>query len=174
MVEKKSFIDKILPHKNMVIFDMIVLAILQVLVFFLPIATYVYQRKLYSIKGIRFLTGASIMKGKVTLEPNMAAVLMVAVAALLVIVSISFIKVKAKYAGTTMLILSVAEFVLAITFSKNVVKTLSAAKGKEVALLTASILMVGIATLMLIRSFHILYKNKTVGPLDFMALPCAL
>ena len=174
MVEKKSFIDKILPHKNSIILDMIVLAILQVLVFFLPIATYVYQKKPYSIKGIRFLTGATIMKGKVTLEPNTAAVLMVVIAALLVIVSVAFIKLNAKYAGTAMLIFSVAEFVLAITFSKNVVKTMSAAKGKEVTLCAASIFMVAIGLLMIIRSFHILYKNKAVGPLDFMALPCAL
>ena len=174
MNEKKSMLDKIFPSSNRIMFDVILLGILSLVTFLFPVATYVYRKKLYSIKGSRFLTGVTIMKGKVEVPTNTWAILMVVVAALVILTGILFVKVKAKYAGTTLLVLSTAEFVLSIVFSKNVVSTLEAAKGKQVALAYGSILMVIFALLMLIRAFHILYKNKAVVPLDFMALPGAL
>ena len=69
-LEKKSFIEKILPCGNRVLIDVMLLGIFQILAFMLPVATYVYKKKMYVIKGLRFLTGATIMKGKTTIEPN--------------------------------------------------------------------------------------------------------
>lgn len=114
------------------------------------------------------------MKGKTVIEPYSWAILIAVTAVLVMITGIAFIKVKAKYAGTTLLILSVAEFVFSVIYSKGVVKILHAAKAKEAALSTGSILMVVLSLLMIVRAFHILYKNKSVVALDFMALPGVL
>ena len=173
-MEKKSFIEKILPCENRVLIDVMLLGIFQILAFMLPVATYVYKKKMYVIKGLRFLTGATIMKGKTTIELNIWAILMVVVAALVIITGVLFVKIKAKYIGTVLLVLSVAEFVFSVVLSKAVVSILSEAKGKSVALAAGSIIMVVFPVLMIIRSFHILYVNKAVSALDFMALPGAL
>ena len=173
-MEKKSFIEKILPCGNRVLIDVMLLGIFQILALMLPVATYVYKKKMYVIKGLRFLTGATIMKGKTTIEPNIWAVLMVVVAVIVIITGVLFIKIKAKYIGTVLLVLSVAEFVFSVVLSKVVVDILSAAKGKSVSLAVGSIIMVVFPVLMIIRSFHILYVNKAVSALDFMALPGAL
>lgn len=173
-MEKKSFIEKILPCGNRVLIDVMLLGIFQILALMLPVATYVYKKKMYVIKGLRFLTGATIMKGKTTIEPNIWAILMVVVAVIVIITGVLFIKIKAKYIGTVLLVLSVAEFVFSVVLSKVVVDILSAAKGKSVSLAVGSIIMVVFPVLMIIRSFHILYVNKAVSALDFMALPGAL
>ena len=173
-MEKKSFIEKILPCWNRVLIDVMLLGIFQILAFMLPVATYVYKKKMYVIKGLRFLTGATIMKGKTTIEPNIWAILMVVVAVIVIITGVLFIKIKAKYIGTVLLVLSVAEFVFSVVLSKAVVNILSEAKGKSVSLAAGSIIMVVFPVLMIIRSFHILYVNKAVSALDFMALPGAL
>ena len=173
-MEKKSFIEKILPCGNRVLIDVMLLGIFQILAFMLPVATYVYKKKMYVIKGLRFLTGATIMKGKTTIEPNIWAILMVVVAVIVIITGVLFIKIKAKYIGTVLLVLSVAEFVFSVVLSKAVVNILSEAKGKSVSLAAGSIIMVVFPVLMIIRSFHILYVNKAVSALDFMALPGAL
>lgn len=174
MIEKKSLLDKIFPSEKRIMFDVILLGIIELLAFLLPVATYVYRKKLYVIKGMRFLTGITIMKGKKEIVPDSWAILIVVTAVLIILTAIAFIKVKAKYAGTTLLILSVAEFVFSIVYAKGVVKILEGAKGKEVTLSSGSILLVVISLLMIVRAFHILYKNKAVVPLDFMALPGVL
>lgn len=174
MKDKKSVVEMILPCRQKILLDVIILAVLQVLMLMFPIATYVYKKKLYQIKGLRFLTGTTIMKGKTVIEPNIWAMLIVISAVLLIIVAVLSIRIKANVAGTLILVLSLIEFASAIVLSKNVVKLLEDAKGKNVALSTGSIVMVVIAVLLIVRAFYILYQNGAVVALDFMALPGAL
>lgn len=174
MNEKKMRLEKILPYQNRVLLDVLLIGILNICTLFLPVATYVYQKNLYVIKGIRFLTGASIMKGKVVIEANVIALLIVIVSILIILVAIAFMKLQAKMSGKILLGLTLVQFVLAVVFSKNIMKILETAKGKEVSLSSGSIALVILSLVLLVRVFHILYKNKVMVALDFMALPGVL
>ena len=166
--------NKIFPFKNKILFDVIIMAVLSIVALFMPMMTYVYNSKLYAIKGIRFLAGAVIMEGKTTIEPNMWGILVVVVAVLLIITSVIFLKVSPRLGGTVLLVLSVVTMAVAVIFSKTAAKIIENERGKYVTLSTGSIMLVIIAVLLLIRAFHILYKNKVVVALDFMALPGVL
>lgn len=174
MNEKESLLDKIFPSKNHILFDVIVMAVLQIVVFMLPVASYVYRKNTYAIKGVRFLTGTSVMKGNAAIEPNLWAWIMVAAAIMIILLAVSAVKLKGRLTGLVLLILGIIELVLAIVFSKDVISILKDAKGKNAALDLGSILLVVMSVLIIVRAFHILYQNKAVNALDFMALPAAL
>lgn len=174
MNKLKSKLNVILPFKNRILFDVIALAILSVVAFLMPLVTYVYQGKFYGLKGIRFLTGAVIMEGKKVIEPNFWAIMIVVLAALFIVTAIVFVKISPRVAGTFLLVLSVAQFAVSAIFAKSVASMIEAERGKQVTLSTGSLMMVVLAALLLIRAFHILYKNKVVIALDFMAIPGVL
>ena len=70
MNEKHPTLTRILPVQRRPLFDVALLAIISAVVFFLlPVAQYTYQKKTYGLPGLRFLTGANVMGGKVRIDP---------------------------------------------------------------------------------------------------------
>ena len=155
--------------KGKIQIDMIVLAILSVLCYIAPFATYTYSKIKYTISGFEFLTGKIIMKGKVTVEPSAILWAGIVTALFILIFAVLFPKMKAKWGGLGFLLLGAAHIIINVIFATQVEDILS--KAKKVGVEYGSVLLLVIGLLLVIKGFAVLYRVKLVTALDFMVIP---
>ncbi len=151
---------------------MIAAAVLTLISFMLPFAGYVYSKKAYGIKGLRFLTGASVMRGTVTIPVNYWALGIVVIAVLVVLLALFFHRMKVRMAGMLMTVFGVLELVLGVVLSKDIKAVLS--EGKNVSPGVGVIVITAVGIILIATGLYFLYKHKVVTALDFMVLPGAL
>jgi len=159
----------LLETKWKMLFDMILLGLITIICYIAPFASYTYRRESYTITGIELLVGKVIMGGKVTVNASLLMWIYLIVALLLILLSMLFPKIKPKTAGTGILLLGLASFVINVIFSNQVNSILSSAKDPKVGY--GSVILLIISIIIIIRGFHILYQVKAVTALDFMVLP---
>ncbi len=169
---KKRVLKKLLPRNSRIPFDLIIIAVLIAISFIFPFVSYTYNKKTYGLKGIRFLTGTSVMKGTVPISMNYWAIGILVIALLILVLAFIYKKLKIRTWGTLLAILGVAQLVLGVALSKDIFAILS--KGKNVKLGIGMVLLILLGILIIARSFHLLYKNKVITALDFMIMPGAI
>ena len=122
----------LLETKWKMLFDMILLGLITIICYIAPFASYTYRRESYTITGIELLVGKVIMGGKVTVNASLLMWIYLIVALLLILLSMLFPKIKPKTAGTGILLLGLASFVINVIFSNQVNSILSSAKDPKV------------------------------------------
>ncbi len=155
--------------KGKIQWDLIVLAIISVLCYITPFATYTYKKVKYTISGFEFLMGKTIMKGKVIVEPSVILGIGLVLAILMLVVAVLFPKLKVKWSGLSVLLLGAAHIIINVIFATQVGNIL--AEAKKVGVSYGSIVMMVVGILVVVKGFAILYKAKLVTALDFMVLP---
>lgn len=173
MNEKHPKLTKVLPVQRKPLFDVALLAVISAVVFFLlPIAQYSYQKNTYGLPGLRFLTGISVMGGKVYIAPvPMLFVFLVLFAATLVI-GLLFGKMRPAAGGVALLIvglLQMAWAVLTNTQIENITEGL-----KKVSSGLGLTLLMFLGVIIMIRGFYTLYQLGSINALDFMVLPAGI
>ena len=108
MNEKHPTLTKILPVQRKPLFDVALLAVISAVVFFLlPIAQYTYNKTTYGLTGLRFLTGANVMGGKVYIAPVPMLFVFLAIFVLTLLLGLLFSKIKPSVGGILTLVLQI-------------------------------------------------------------------
>jgi len=149
--------------------DIIILAVVTVLCYITPFASYTYKRVVYTISGIEFLFGKTIMGGQLAVSPAWTMWAELVVIILLVVFALVFSRLKPRWGGLSILLLGVLFVVINLIFSNSVPGILEKAKNVKVAYGSIIFMVIGIA--IIARGFYILYQAKAVTALDFMVLP---
>ncbi len=160
----------LLVTKGKILFDVIILVVLSVLVMLLPFAKYTYKKVVYTINGMRFLTGTTIQNGKIEIAPTWILYVVLVFTALALVVALIFPKFKKLRLISFLLILAgIGQLGFGVFFTMQTTHILDGAK--KVGAQYGAWLLVLIGALYIARGFHILYKNEILCPLDFMILP---
>lgn len=155
--------------KGKILFDMIVLAVISILCYIAPFAAYTYRKVRYTISGFEFLTGKTIMKGAVAVEPLVILWAGVVISVLMIVAAVLYSRLKSKWSGLILLLLGAGHIIINVIFATQIGSILSEAK--KVGVMYGSVILMVIGILAVIRGFSILYKAKVVTALDFMVLP---
>lgn len=154
--------------KGKMLLDLVMLAIVALLCYVAPFASYTYKKVTYTISGLEFLMGKEIMGGKIILHTNTSLVIVVVLIGLLLLVGLFLTKIKPKFGGGVVLLTGLFLVILNVIFSKSVETILE--KAKNVHMSYGYWMLLIIAVLLIVRGFNILYQLKSVTPLDFMVM----
>lgn len=167
VVKKSKLIDFVFKGKLPI--DIMILAVITVLCYITPFASYTYKRVEYTISGFEFLFGKTIMGGKLVISPSWAMIAELIVIIVLVVVALIFSKLKPRWGGLSILAIGVVFIVITMVFTSAIPDILVKAKNVKVSYGSILFMVIGIA--IIARGFHILYQAKAVTALDFMVLP---
>lgn len=161
---------KIKMHENRILIDLIVLNVLAALCMLLPFVSYTYKGIDYTIMGIQFLTGTRIRGGQTIIAPQGILWVFMAVLALAIVLAVVFPRIKGVHAaGLFVVAAGIVQLVTSVGFSMLVPTILSDVKNGKVQYGVWITMAIGLA--IIAKGFYILYKNKVLGPLDFMIMP---
>lgn len=166
-MKKEKLIRIELPNK--ILYDVIALAILSFACLFLPISSYVDKKVTYTLSGIDFITGLSILKGKVTVPAFPMFLAIVVFAVLLIAVSLLFRIIKSRAAATFLIAAGLTQLMVIFLFIGKVEKLMHGAK--QIHLSYGLLFLLMISSLLIIRAFQILLAEKIISALDIMIIP---
>lgn len=150
--------------------DMIFLALLSMLACLLPFAGYSYKGNRYAIGGLDYLVGVTVAGGKIIIGPTFWIGLILGLEAIIVVAAVFFPKFKKIRSGG--FILLAAAFLSLIClgiFVSGLGDGLK--KAKDVRIGYGVYFLSALNLLLILRAFHILYKEKVITVLHFMVIP---
>ena len=173
MSQKHPVLTKILPTEKKPLFDVVLLAVLSAVVFFLmPMATYAYQKVEYGLSGLRLLTGATIMSGRVQINPVPILSVFLIVFALVLLVGILYAKMKPFAGAIATLILGILQFAMAVLTGTQLGNFMAEVKDPASGLGLTLLALLGVV--IMVRGFYTLYQIGSINALDFMVMPAGL
>ena len=173
MNEKHPKLTRILPIQRKPLFDVALLAVISAVVFFLlPIAEYTYNKTIYGLTGLRFLTGANIMKGKVHIAPVPMLFVFLAIFVLTLLLGLLFSKIKPSLGGILLLVVGLLQMAWAVLTNTQLENIMAGAK--KVTSGTGLTLLMFLGVIIMIRGFYTLYQLGSINALDFMVLPAGI
>lgn len=156
--------------KGRILWDVILMGLIAVLSCFLPFSSYVYKNIRLSIGGFDYLTGIQIAGGKVTISPTLWILAILILMAAVVMLALLFPKIKkVQYSGFLLLILSCLALVFCGIFLSGIKEALKRTGSPKIEY--GIFILTGIILLMILRSFHILYRENVISVLHFMVIP---
>lgn len=173
MKPKRLALTRALPVQNRPLFDVALLAVLSAAVFcLLPIAQYTYQKTVYGVPGLRFLTGISVMGGSVQISPVPMLFVFPALFLAVILIGLLFTRIRASVGGVLLLVAGLLQMAMAVLTNTQLetmlagVKKVSSGMGLTLLMLLGAVIMV--------RGFYTLYQLGTINALDFMVLPAGI
>ncbi len=160
----------VLPVKDKILPDVILLGVLSAACMMLPFATYRYKKADHGLSGFSFFSenivndGASVIPGTGIVKALVAAMILAVLTALI------FPKIKkVKIGGYLLAIAGIMQLVLSVFFINQSEFILADVKKPGIGY--GVVLEAVLGVVLVARAFHILYQNKVLSPLDFMVLP---
>ena len=147
----------------------LVLAVVMLVTIFLPFANYTYKKVPYTVAGLKFLTGGSISKGKVTFGMNVPILLFVLMAVGIILLSVFYNKMKKTVCAALITLFAILAMVMNIIFANQVSSVLDGAKKVSVAY--GSVVALVLALAILAIGLYKMWSLGTVSALDFMLIP---
>lgn len=154
--------------KGILLLDVVLMALIGLITFVAPFASYTYKKVYYTVNGFEFLLGKEIMGGKIVIPPSTSLLIVTILIVILLFVGLSFFKIKAKHGGMAILLFGILMLILNVVFINSVNSTLEKATKEQVSY--GAMFLLFISLLLVVRGFNILYQLKVVTPLDFMVL----
>ena len=149
--------------------DLIIAGALMIAAFFLPFISYRYNKENFSKTGIDLIKGFASEDGKVAMSGSIPMIIALVCSVLILLMGFLAIKkAKSLYTGIGT-ISSLLVIALNLYLATSIAGTLK--KAKKVSIQAGSVILVVAGFYVLIRTLYVLYKNKTVSALDFMAVP---
>ena len=169
MKEKKTPLPFLSTNNNKIMFDLLLAGVIAFITTFLPVLSYTYKKKAYSISLISLIMGKTVCGGKVVITPNVPAIILVCAEVIVVAMALLTPLLKKKIsAGISALALIIA-VAMNIAIASTGAKLIS--KGKDVQAAIGSIICLVVCFIAAIRALYILWKLKVLSTLDFMAVP---
>ncbi len=149
--------------------DLIAAGLVMVAAFFLPFAGYRYQKVNYKVSGLGLIRGFASEDGKVAMTGSVPMILAIVLSVLILLMGVLAVRnAKSLYAGIAALS-ALLVIAMNLYLSSGLASTLK--KAKKVHIEYGSVILMVLAFYVLIRTLIVLYRNKTVSMLDFMAIP---
>lgn len=173
MNAKHPTLTKILPVQRRPLFDVALLAIISAVVFFLlPVAQYTYQKKTYGLPGLRFLTGANVMGGKVHIDPVPMLFVFIFIFVLTLLLGLLFSKIKPSVGGILLIVVGLLQMAWAVLTNTQIENIMEDVKKVSSGLGLTLLMFLGV--IIMIRGFYTLYQLGSINALDFMVLPAGI
>ena len=173
MNEKHPTLTKLLPVQRRPLFDVVLLAVISAVVFFLlPVAQYTYNKTTYGLPGLRFLTGANVMGGKVHIAPVPMLFVFLAIFVLTILLGLLFSKIKPSVGGILLLVVGLLQMAWAVLTNTQIENIMTGVKKVSSGLGLTLLMFLGV--IIMIRGFYTLYQLGTINALDFMVLPAGI
>lgn len=173
MNEKHPRLTRVLPVRERPLFDVVLLAVISAVVFLmLPAAQYTYNKKTYGLTGLRFLTGANVMGGKVHIDPVPMLFVFILIFVLTLLLGLLFSKIKPSVGGILLLVVGLLQMAWAVLTNTQIENIMTGVKKVSSGLGLTLIMLLGVVVM--IRGFYTLYQLGTINALDFMVLPAGI
>lgn len=173
MNQKRPILTKILPAQGRPLFDVVLLAIISAVVFFLlPIAEYTYQKTTYGVLGLRFLTGTAVMGGKVQINPVPMLFVFLVLFVATILIGLLFSKIKSTVGGILLLVVGLLQMAMAVLTNTQIENIMDGVKNVSCGLGLTLLMILGVV--IMIRGFYTLYQLGSINALDFMVLPAGI
>ena len=173
MNQKRMVLRKILPIEKKPLFDVVLLAVLSVVVFFLmPLTTYTYRSAEYGLSGLHLLTGTTIMSGRVQINPVPILSVFLVISVLILLVGILYIKMKPFAGALLMLILGLLQFAMAVLTGTQLGNFMTGVKDPSTGWGLTLLALLGV--LVMVRGFYTLFQLGSISALDFMVMPAGI
>ena len=149
--------------------DLIIAGGIMIASFFFPYLGYRYQKVNYTKTGLDLMKGFSSEDGKVAMAASVPMIIAIVLSVVILLVGLLSIKeAKSLFAGIGTLA-SLVVIMLNLYLASGIADTLR--KAKKVHIMYGSVILVVLGFYVLIRTLMVLYRNKTISMLDFMAVP---
>ena len=149
--------------------DLIIAGGVMIASFFFPFVGYRYDKVNYTKTGIDLIKGFASEDGKVAMSASVPMIIALILCVVILLMGLLAIKEgRSLYAGIGTLS-SLAVLAINLYLATSIEGTLK--KAKKVNIKYGSLILVVLAFYVLIRTLMVLYRNKTVSMLDFMAVP---
>ena len=173
MNEKHPKLTRLLPVQRKPLFDVALLAVISAVVFLLlPIAEYTYQKTTYGLSGLRFLTGANVMGGKVYIAPVPMLFVFLLIFVLTLLLGLLFSKIKPSVGGVLVLVVGLLQMAWAVLTNTQIENIMEDVKKVSSGLGLTLLMFLGV--IIMIRGFYTLYQLGNINALDFMVLPVGI
>ena len=150
--------------------DVLLAAVVMIAAFFLPFVGYRYQKVNYTVTGVGLLKGFASEDGKVSYAAgNFGLILMLVCCVLILLCALACLKESKNLFTGIATISSLLVIAMNLYLASGISGTLK--KAKKVHIMYGSVIMIVIAFYVLIRTLLVLYRNKVISALDFMAIP---
>lgn len=151
------------------LFEVAAFAILTIIAFFLPFASYTYNGSGYTMSGLDFIIGKVVAGGKVTITTNIPMCLVIASILIILVTALLYGKISDKPGAGIITIMSIILVVCNIVIVTKLSTLFSGVK--NVGISYGAILMVVAGLVIVVRGLNLLWKQKVVSTLDFMIVP---
>ena len=149
--------------------DLIVAGGIMIAAFFLPFVGYRYQKVNYTRTGFDLMKGFASEDGKVAMAGSVPMIIALILSILILFIGLMSIKNgKSLFAGIGTLS-AIVVIAMNLYLASGISSTLK--KAKKVHIMYGSLILVVLGFYVLIRTLMVLYRNKTISMLDFMAVP---
>lgn len=173
MNEKHPRLTRVLPIQSKPLFDVAVLAVISAVVFFLlPIAEYTYNKTTYGLAGLRFLTGAAVMGGKVHIYPVPMLFVFLVIFAATLLLGLLFSKFRPSLGGVLLLVVGLLQMAWAVLTNTQIENITGGLKKVSSGLGLTLLMLLGV--IIMIRGFYTLYQLGSINAMDFMVLPAGI
>ena len=150
--------------------DVLLAAVVMIAALFLPFVGYRYQKVNYTVTGVGLLKGFASEDGKVSYAAgNFGLILMLVCCVLILLCALACLKESKNLFTGIATISSLLVIAMNLYLASGISGTLK--KAKKVHIMYGSVIMIVIAFYVLIRTLLVLYRNKVISALDFMAIP---
>lgn len=149
--------------------DYILLSVILLVANLLPFANYTYKKTDYTLSGLDFITGKTVMGGSVQIGTDILLVVTVLGSLLLLVLGFLKSKVSDAMAGRILFVVSLVSVITYAKIASGVAGLLSEAKQQSAA--WGVMLLAVVSAAALIRSMRILKAAGKLSSLDFMTIP---
>jgi len=153
--------------------DLTILQVLALVSILFPFVNYMGRTgsDVFTLSGLNFIQGATIVEGRIVLEPFNGIITLIAVFAIIgIIVSLVFPIFKRKKLITYILLLvGLLQLVMVLGFNVYINEAMRLARNVNLEIGIWIIVIIGILTI--VRSLFTLYMNKHLCALDFFVIP---
>lgn len=150
--------------------ELTLLSLLGLLTLIFPYVSYTYKKRVFSLAGYHFLTGTEILGKSVTITTNPLVIGIILFLGIAFLCSLLWGKRGQKLISYLIIISGVVVFALAFLLQNSFAKVFE--KAKAVHSGYGLIILMLLCVLLIVRTGMIMYHEKIISPLDFMALPC--
>lgn len=164
--------NKITDHVGLIKwikYSTLVVGTVSLLMLLLPFVSYTYKKVMYTISGLEYLLGKTVMSGKVSITPSIWMMLLVIVCIAVMVVGLLYSRLSLRIVGTVLLVLGAFHIILNIIATKRIENYLE--KAKDVGPYMGSIFMMVMGLAIMVIGMLVLKKAKILSTLDFMVLP---
>lgn len=147
----------------------ILLGLVMILANLAPYGHYRYKGHTFTLSGFKFMMGATVSGGHVTITPNVLLIAAVVLSVVIILLGLAASKMKTKINSGITVLAAIVTVILNVKFTTSVPNLLDGAKKAGASY--GSIIAVVAAGVLIVVCLKVLSDEKVLSALDFMLIP---